>query len=312
MKAPVSDTAVYHDFRDAFPEMANKPGTKISSASDQRRHRSVVEKYNEIQRQGWINVTVINLHAFPLDLNMGYLGHLTVPAKKQGSLYFRLVIDQPRLDMVDNGDAKYVPNGVFPKQIAEDLIREYAETGGVFFFEGTGEVPADQLAEAKDAQLSWYWKKFAEGNSSWAQFRKDPRYVDDRMRDAAKELFRLKLINEQPEWISVSRDESPNIPCEGCGNILAKIAKFCPTCETIYDVEWVKVRRPDIYSRQMGPSLTTVAAGATGASVSDIDAMIAEESAGTAPKGRSTSTQFKPKSKNDSQPSSTQNPIAGE
>lgn len=291
MKAPLSDTAVYSDFKDAFPDMSRgevRPGARITSASDRKRDKLVVEAYREVSRQGWTNVTVINLHSFPLDLNMGYLGHLTVPAKKQGSMYFRVVIDQPRLDMKDNGDANFEPKWVHPKQIAEDLLREYAETGGVFFFEGEEEVPAAALTAAKEAQLNWYWRMFEEGNANWAQFRKNPRYISDRMRDAAKELFRLKLVNEQPEWITVSRDESPNIPCEGCGNVLAKIAKFCPTCETIYDTEWVKIRRPDIWRRQVGEPVVKIE-GASVASVA-IDEMIKQEAKGTAPQGHATKT----------------------
>src|SRR5262245_50327195 len=107
MKPTPSPTAVYEDFRNAFPEMASapQPGVRITSASDAKRDKAVREAYRSVVRQGWVNVTVVSLHSFPLDVNLGYLGHLTVPAKKQGDLFIKLVINQPKLDMVDKGDA---------------------------------------------------------------------------------------------------------------------------------------------------------------------------------------------------------------
>lgn len=293
MKAPVSPTAVFTEFNSAFPEMAVGPNDSPKGAGERarRRDRAVRDAYRRINRQGWENVTIVNLNAFKLDLNMGYLGHLTVPAKKQGELYAVLTITQPRFDMKDNGDDIFEPIAVVPKEMAEDLISHYKnrddenDTGeewltgkGVFFYMGTGPVlPENQdlFDEALRHQIDWFYQLVKDGQSNWAQT-KSPRHVSDRMREAAKELHKLKLINVLPEWVTTTKADSPDGPCEGCGQTIAKVAKFCPHCSTIYDEEWVKVRRPDLWRRQQaGLSATASSAGASDAP--DIDELIKEE-----------------------------------
>lgn len=281
MRAETSPTAVYESFDTAFPEQAHGPNSK-PKGYDAKRDRAVREAIRRINRQGWEVVTVVNLHGFQLDLPMGYLGHLTIPPKKQGDLYALKVIDQPKIDMKDLGDGNFEPIPVMPKELAEDLINNFQETGGVFWYLGTGKVPEDLLESAQRAQLEWYWILFQEGNANWAQFNKNPKQITDRMRDAAKELWRLKLINVQPEWITVTKNESPDRPCEGCGNVIQKVAAFCAHCETIYNPEWVKAKRPDIWARQ-NPNAgalsreVSIQAGGTSVDKPDIDKFIADE-----------------------------------
>jgi predicted amidophosphoribosyltransferase len=102
------------------------------------------------------------------------------------------------------------------------------------------------------------------------------------MRDAAKELYRLRQINSLPEWTVVSKNDSPDMSCEGCGTMISKAAKFCPTCETIYDPAWVQVKRPDLWRKQNpDASAATViartAANTGGTAEVDIDKLIEEE-----------------------------------
>lgn len=273
------------EFAKHYPELANPsqaPGKAAAGSEAMKRHRAVMEAHRKAQKQGWDIVTVVNLHAFQLDLNMGALGHLTIPAKKQGETFSLKVIDTYRLDMRDMGDANFNPEPVFPKEMAEDITRYYAETGGVFFYEGEGRPPQDQLEESMKAQINWYWGLFQEGNSNWSQYQKNPRHISERMRDAAKALFAMKLINEQPEWVVISRSESPDTPCEGCGNVIAKVAKFCPACHTIYDVAWVKARRPDLWRAQNPPEaqMAGVKGGGPGSGASvDIAGLIKQEQA---------------------------------
>lgn len=288
-KAPVSPVAVHADFKDAFPEQAHGPNESGGgSASARKRDRAVRDAYKRINRQGWEDVTIVNLNSFKLDLNMGYIGHLTVPAKKQGELYAILTITQPRFDMKDLGDGNFEPIAVVPKEMAQDLIDHFKdkkaddaedwEAGrGVFFYMGTGPVKdhEDLLEEALRHQVDWYWQLLHEGNGNWAAFNKNPRQISDRMRDAAKELYRLKLINHQPEWITVSKNESPDGPCEGCGTVISKLAKFCVHCHQIFDVEWVRAKRPDLWRRQQSDISTVVAGTATDAP--DIEELIKEE-----------------------------------
>lgn len=285
-----SNTAVYESFNEAFPEQSTTKASSASRGADAKRDRTFRDAYRRANKQGWENVTVVNLHPFRLDHNMGYLGHVTVEPKKQGEMYSLLVIDQPRFDAKDLGDANFEAILVTPKEIAEDLIKTYAETGGVFCYVGTGPVPEDLLDAAVERQLTWYWQLFQEGNANWSQFNKNPRHITDPMRHAAKELFRLKLVNIQPEWITITRNESPDSPCEGCGTIIPKVAKFCPHCSTIYDAEWVQARRPDLWRLQnpgLTPEMRAVAgAGGSSADSVDVDKLIEEENAGSAPVGK--------------------------
>jgi len=291
MRAPVSPTAVFSDFNQAFAELAHGPGVKPTGESA-KRDRTVREARARIARQGWLNVTVVNLHPFPLDLNMGYLGHLTVPAKKQGEMYALKVIDQPRIDMKDLGDGNFEPVAYMPKDLATDLVTNFTtgdnDFGGVFYYEGVGPVPADLLEQAQASQLVYYWRLFEGGNANWSQFSRNPKFITDRMRDAAKELWRLRLISTQPEWITVTRNEAPDRPCEGCGSVISKTAAFCQHCHTIYNIEWVRAKRPDIWLQQNPPALQVTNAvatqsHATSSDVADIDKYIADEAKATPP-----------------------------
>lgn len=285
-----SDTAVYDNFNTAFPEMAANPNASARRGADAKRDRTFRDAYRRANKQGWENVTIVNLHPFRLDHNMGYLGHITVPGVKQGEMYAMLVIDQPRFDAKDLGDANFEPVLVTPKELAEDLCRVNEENGGVFCYTGTGPVPEELLDEAIEKQLTWYWQIFQEGNANWAQYNKNPRYITDPMRAAAKELVRRKLVNTAPEWVTITRNESPDSPCEGCGTVIPKVAKFCSHCFTIYDAEWVQAKRPDLWKQQnpgLTPEMAAVArvAGSSADSV-DIDALIAAEEDGSAPVGK--------------------------
>src|SRR3990167_4028170 len=110
--------AVYDNFSQAFPEMATTPNAAARRGSDAKRDRAFRDAFRRANRQGWQNVTIVNLHPFQLDLNMGYLGHLTVPGKKQGAMYSILVLNQPRFDAKDLGDANFEPILVTPKELA--------------------------------------------------------------------------------------------------------------------------------------------------------------------------------------------------
>lgn len=257
----------------------SQPGKGPAGSEAMKRTRAVMDAHKKAAKQGWDVVTVVNLHAFQLDLNMGPLGHLTIPPNKLGEPFALKVIDRYRLDMRDTGDANYIPEPVYPKELAEDLVRYYKETGGVFFYEGNGRPPQDMLEAALSSQLKWYWKLFQEGNSNWSQYNRNPKHITERMRDAAKALFAMKLITAKPEWVTMTQQESPDVPCEGCGNVIAKIAKFCPSCHTIYDIEWVKARRPDLYREQNPPDerISAVASGIGPATDAGIAGLIKAE-----------------------------------
>lgn len=270
MKPPVSPTAVFNSFTSAFPEegMVDGKGARVNPGIDTKRDRLIREAYRRANKQGWDKATVVSVLTFPLDLNIGYGGHLTMPGKKVGAAYITKVFDTPHIDPQDEGDGKIVPILVFPTELAEDLVREYAPTGGVFWY--IGDQPLDQyegegllargeslghgtglelLNLAQNNVLTWYEMLYQEAQDQWTRSPQH-RNITDRMRDAAKELFRLGIISELPAWTKVNKEESPNTNCDGCGQVVAKVAKFCPTCNTMFDVEWVKSHRADIWLAQ--------------------------------------------------------------
>lgn len=281
-----SDTAVFTDYSQAFPgeiTLDERGGAKVNPGIDSKRDRLIRECYRRVNKQGWENATVISVLNFPLDLNMGYGGHRTVPAKKVGSSYVSVVFNQPYIDPQDEGDGKIVPVPVFPTEMAEDMVREYNQTGGVFFYVGdmplekyvdrdTGKTGLELLEEAQGRVLTWYEILYQEAQDEWSREPKH-RNITDRMRDAAKELFRLSIISELPVWTKISKEESPDTNCDGCGQRIAKTSKFCPVCETIYDVDWVKERRPDIWLKQ---------------NTSAVERFIKEEKLGLSPEGKKT------------------------
>ena len=254
-----SPTAVNERFTDAFPNdvtLDERGGAKVNPGIDSKRDRLVRECLRRINKQGWENATVVSVLTFPLDLNMGYGGHLTMPAKKVGAAFITRVLDTPYIDPQDEGDAKIVPIPVFPSEMAEDLVREYAQTGGVFWY--PSDLPLDKyvapdgttglqmLEKAQQAVLTWYEMLYRDGLDEWSR---EPKHknITDRMRDAAKELFRLGIVSELPVWTKISKEESPNTNCEACGQQIAKVAKFCPTCHFMFDAAWCKEKMPHIW-----------------------------------------------------------------
>lgn len=237
-----------------FQELAGtKQGKATRSATAGARNRAVMEAYRRMARQGWENVTIVNLHPFQLNYHQGALGNLTVPARKDNEAYAIKYLDRPVLAMNDEGDDKWTPIPVVPKEMAEALCAYYKDRGGVFCYEGNGAPDPDELADAVAKQHEWYFRLIREAQANWQQYPKNPKYISQRMVDAAKELFRLQLIDEAPEWTIISKADSPDFPCEMCGQLIPKVAAFCKECHTIYDVEKVKALRPDIWLAQNPP-----------------------------------------------------------
>lgn len=215
--------------------------TRPTAASDQLRDRLFIEKHVQLHRQGWEKATVVNLHTFPLEVNLGYLGHMYVPARKPGEPYAKFVIDKYKLDARDLGDARFIPEPVMPIELASEFLREYAPdiTGGVFIYAGTRDPSAEELEEAFNTQLAYYWREYGVGRDIFAQRRRFD-LVSPRQRDAARALLERGLI-ERPEWMDerAPKAERADFECEACGTTLKKNAKFCTTCHFVYDVKWV-------------------------------------------------------------------------
>lgn len=209
--------------------------------SDRQRDRAVRDERQRIERQGWVNATVINLHPFPLGLNLGELGTVEVPAAATDGPG-RLEIPRYRLSMRDLGDGRFMPVAVLPVELAKEVMREYANTGGVFWFEGTGALPAAQLEGAQAAQRTWWQWEFQQAVDSWSRYHQH-KMITDRQRDAARELFKLNAIDQLPEWVTITRAQGERLECPQCGESIKRIAMICHFCRTELPAGWAEAPR---------------------------------------------------------------------
>ncbi len=210
--------------------------------SDRMRHDRVIETHVSMGKTGWEKATVINMHLFPLRHGMGNIGEITIPKKKAGEPYAKYVIDKYRISMRDLGDAKFIPETVLPVQIAEDVALTFKEYGGVFWYRGTGDPDPEMLKVALDQQIEFYRKEFEKGMDFWHRY-KQVKLISDHMRNAARELYALGLIEEEPEWLKITKVEGGRKVCDNCGNDVKKTAKTCSYCGYIIDLDFYNANK---------------------------------------------------------------------
>lgn len=247
------------DFQLAHEASKNR-STRPTSTSDILRDRLFIEKWTQLHRQGWTNATVVNFHLFPLTVNLGYNGYMTVPARKPGEPYTLYYIQKPKLDARDLGDARFIPEPVMPVELAGEFLREYGENcGGVLAYEGERKPTAEEVERALESQSAYYWREYNIGRDLWST-RKRHDLISERQRDAARALFDRGLV-EKPEWMdrTVDKEDRKDIECEACGQSLKKGAKFCPVCHFVYDVQWVLANR-----MKLPANIVAIAAQANG------------------------------------------------
>ncbi|MGH9475442.1 MAG: hypothetical protein ACRD1C_03815 [Terriglobales bacterium] len=199
--------------------------------SDRIRDRLVREEHQRLVRQGWEVATVCSLLPFPLTVNLGELGTIQVPAATPEEPVQRLVINRYRLSMRDLGDGRFTPVSVLPRELAQEVNREFAATGGVFVFNGE-DIPADAtIAEARERMFAWFRRTYQQAVDSWGRYHQHS-MLTDRMRDAAHALFRTGEIAALPEWISITRAQADRRDCTMCGESIKVNAKICHFCRT--------------------------------------------------------------------------------
>lgn len=241
--------AASKQFMDAF-EMKYEPGKGVITGgeSSMQRHRLASEKWQHLYKLGWENAIVINCLPWALEIHTNY-GYYRIPApdKKKGEALHTYEIRVPAMSMRDMGDANYIPEPVMPIEIAQEFERKYRDEGGVIAMKCpavlTPEFQAEvgkRVAEAHEKMNAWYKNQFLQGQRNWSQFNKNPFHISDRMRDAARFLYETGGINELPDWVSVTREESVHSECPACAEVVRKAAKVCKHCGFKIDAEFVK------------------------------------------------------------------------
>ncbi len=200
-------------------------------AADANRDRAVKEARQSLQRQSIPAYTVFNLHRFPLFVSLGDMGHIRVPARSADLPYGKTVIREPRFTMRDLGDNNFTPEPVFPELLAQEVVREYGETGGVFLAPGDSTPSAEQLAAAETAQFAWYRREYRKAVDAWYRYRQH-KFITDRQRDAARELARRKEIPALPEWVDASQETADGKLCTQCGETVKAMAQICRYCRS--------------------------------------------------------------------------------
>lgn len=223
-------------------------------APEWKRNEDVKDAWRNLLDQGWETVTFINLMPFKISENFGQLGYVHIPDCPFGQAYAKEILDQPRMDMRELGGAKWAPNPILPVQFAKELERKYRELQSppcaVFWYLGTGEPPKEQLIEAIEIRDKWLLAKYRQGQASWTRSH-NLLAIDGNMKAAARYLHSNNLLEELPEWVTVTKQEqlTHKQECDQCGELNTKIAKICRFCEFPLNLQWVSENRPDLVAK---------------------------------------------------------------
>lgn len=201
---------------------------KTAGRDQANRHRIVHEERRRVMAQGYAPAFVYNLHPFSLRMQLGDLGVFECPAAK-GDTPGRLEIRDFRFSMADHGDADYRPIPVFPREIAKEFLREFAGLGGIVVIEADDRHPTDQeIAAASNARLQWVRRQVALAADSWSRFRQH-KLIDDRQREAVRELFARGEVAQLPDWSSASSGADMKA-CPECAEMIRAAAVKCRFC----------------------------------------------------------------------------------
>lgn len=222
------------DYNAIFEANAGDSGLRQGGVSDRTRDRLAREEHARLHRQGWTPATVVNLHPFPLMVNLGELGVLRVTAAAADGTPAVLRITDYRFSMRDLGDGNFVPVSVLPSELAREIDREYKDTGGVFWFPGDRDPDDAEVSAARDQQRRWWRLIYQRAVDSWSRYHQH-KMITDRQRDAARALFASGEIAQLPEWVTITRAQSDRMECPMCGEDIKRNAKICHFCRTRLD-----------------------------------------------------------------------------
>lgn len=219
-----------------------RPGSE-----DHKRHLRVMEKHVRLHNQDWKDVVIVNMHPFPLYVNLSDAGDFRVKKCPEGAPYNAHVIDTYRLSMSDKGNADFEPVEILPVEQAQECERQYRRTGGVFWYFADEPFPAEKLKTYGALQLDYYRALVRKGRDEWARYHQMGR-ISESMRQAALYLSKLGELNiNDYEWV-----EKPKLAhCEQCGEDRKPGANICRHCEFPFNHVWVWTHRKDL-ARKFG------------------------------------------------------------
>lgn len=198
---------------------------KGGGSADHQRTALVREEWARLNRVGWRRARVRNLNRFALRTSLGPLGTFEIAAGET------LAIPRPKLDMRDLGDAKYVPVPVMPIEIAREIVRYHEPTGGVVAWEGDAPEPEPEALEAaRSAQARYRQRIVRDAANDWSRHHSH-KYISDRQREAAREMFDAGLLRRLPEWVDAAASDARR-DCPECGESILAAARVCKHCRS--------------------------------------------------------------------------------
>lgn len=225
---------------------------KKGGAEDAVRHRKTMEKWQQLKRVGFEVITIVN--CLPFEVHVDVLHRRITVRKadwtKDGKFAPTMFTHKiPVMDQEDMGDAKYNPNPILPVEVGLDFENKYKEEGGVFFFKGGDSTPPENIFEQiEQAQLrmaQWMKNKYNQACDNWNRHNKQTRFIDDRMKDAARFLYARHEIPQLPEWVSLTRDNATTKLCPACAEIVKSEANVCRFCGFLINKEFGKESKPE-------------------------------------------------------------------
>lgn len=224
-------------------------GLQPVGAADKRRHQLVIEQWKSLERSKWDFATVVNMLPWEVTIRPPY-GIYTVPApnKKKGEAFHTHTIKVPAMPVRDLGDAMFYPTPVLPVEIAQEFESQYSESGGVFYYRG--EAPPQEfsalVAAAKEKMRAGMEKRVMDAQSNWLRTNKNPRSIDPNDKLVARWLYDEGFIDNLPEWVTLTRDESLTSRCPHCDEPIRKEAKVCKHCNRDLEVSSKTADTPEV------------------------------------------------------------------
>ncbi len=213
-------------------------GLRQGGTTDRNRNRAVYEERVRIARQKPTSCFLVNMNRFPLYLSLGDLGTFEVPACPAEKKYIVHEIKEVRISMRDTGEGNFNPVGVVPNDIAQEFVREYGETGGVFAIGIHTDPFEEELRKAEQLQVKWFRREYQKAVDSWTRYRQH-KFITDRQRDAARSLAERGELSELPEWVTLTNEGQPSASCPACGEDIKPSARVCRHCGYHLDPSWM-------------------------------------------------------------------------
>jgi hypothetical protein len=219
------------------------------SEEEQRLLDDVDNVHRHMAEIGSIPATIVNVTPLTLRAQGQHTSHIEVPSCPPGEGFNVHVEKAYSIDFKDNFGS-YTPRPITAISKARDFVEQQKrlERGGVFCYLGDhlpGKNPdpkkaaeeRKELEKARKDWTNWCRKMVQEANTEWARPNKQGAMnISELHRMAAQYLLHYKMLNKEPDWLTVIKPEADIVPpCPRCGSEVNPGAFACKGCNYILD-----------------------------------------------------------------------------